>query len=47
MITYFATPERADGSELQHGIDYVSASPLMSGLLRAANGMFAVLGHIR
>jgi len=47
MLTYFASPERAGGSELQHGIDYVSGSPLMSGLLRAANGMFAVLNENR
>jgi len=47
MITYFASPERADGSDLQHAIEYVSASPLMSALLRAANGMLAVLNEKR
>jgi PAS domain-containing protein len=41
--TYFAPARRAGEAELRREIDFVAGSPVMTVLLRTANGLLAVL----
>jgi len=45
--TYFAPAQRAGEAELRREIDFVAGSPVMSVLLRTANGLLAVLNADR
>jgi len=47
METYFASPEKTNGEGLATEIKTVSENPLISGLLRAVNGLLAVLDENR
>ena len=43
MNTYFASPERATEAELTAEIEFVSQSPIISGLLHSVGGLLAIL----
>lgn len=45
--TYFASPERSGPQELEHEVDIISQSPVMTGLLHSVNGLLAVLDENR
>jgi len=47
METYFAPPERAPDDELREEVDFVAHNPLLTGLLKTAGGLLAVLNEQR
>lgn len=47
METHFAPPERVDGEALRVEIDAVTSSPIVDSLLRAVDGLVAVLDEHR
>jgi K+-sensing histidine kinase KdpD len=47
MGTFYATPERADDTELASEIAVVSKNPVVSGLLRSISGLLAILDEHR
>ena len=47
MQTHFATPERADTSELQSEIELVSKSPVVDALLASVSALLAILNEHR
>jgi signal transduction histidine kinase len=47
LDTWYASPVRADAAEIERDLAILTASPFMGQLLRAADGMFAVLNRHR
>lgn len=47
LDTFFASPERSDSTQIHSQISFISASPVMKGLLESVSGILAVLNEQR